>query len=281
MSMNTQLIPDPFHNDTLVLVDDNGTPFVAMRPIVENMGLAWQVQHRKLSEKFASTVTIMVTVGEDGRNRDMVCLPLRKLPAWLYSVNPNKVAPAIADKVRQYQDECDDVLWEYWTTGQVNRKAATASRDLASLVRPSMQAADLIERLRITIDPAARRALYAGVVDCHRVLGIAPPPLDELRPLIPDEPAGVAEIWQLVDELQAVGETLNHSRRPELFALHVPHLVQIAKAHGKKLPTQAIIKFMLRQSVKRVYLGSRVVNSLYTNKAVRCMVFAHTPVAVG
>lgn len=58
-------------------------------------------------------------VAEDGKRRNMVCLPLRKLAGWLQTISPNKVRPEIRDKVIQYQNECDDVLYEYWTKGVV------------------------------------------------------------------------------------------------------------------------------------------------------------------
>lgn len=117
----SNIIPVNFHNDTLALIEHNGQPFVAMKPIVENMGLAWQRQHAKLSEKFSSTITIMVMVAEDGKSREMACLPLRKIPAFLYSINPNKVRPELKDKIIQYQNECDEVLWQYWTKGYVGK----------------------------------------------------------------------------------------------------------------------------------------------------------------
>lgn len=52
----------------------------------------------------------------------MICLAMHKLSGWLYSIMPNKVKPEIRDKVIQYQEECDDVLYEYWTTGEVKAK---------------------------------------------------------------------------------------------------------------------------------------------------------------
>jgi len=113
--MNTQIIPVPSYEGMLVLTGKDNEPFVAMKPVVENMGLAWQVQQRKISEKFKSTVTLMVTTGADGKNYEMTCLPLRKLAAWLYSININKVAPELRGKITRYQNECDDVLWNYWT----------------------------------------------------------------------------------------------------------------------------------------------------------------------
>ncbi|MEH8151305.1 phage antirepressor N-terminal domain-containing protein [Aeromonas caviae] len=59
----------------------------------------------------------------DTQNRAVTCLPLRKLPAWLYSVQPGKVSPVIREKVVAYQEECDEVLWQYWTTGKADRQS--------------------------------------------------------------------------------------------------------------------------------------------------------------
>ncbi|EJQ3893994.1 hypothetical protein N0G64_005292, partial [Escherichia coli] len=83
------------------------------------MGLAWQSQLAKLRQRFASTITEIVMVAEDGKQRNMVSMPLRKLAGWLQTINPNKVKPEIRDKVIRYQEECDDVLYEYWTKGFV------------------------------------------------------------------------------------------------------------------------------------------------------------------
>lgn len=52
----------------------------------------------------------------------MICLALHKLAGWLHTISPNKVKAEIRDKVIQYQEECDDVLYEYWTTGEVKAK---------------------------------------------------------------------------------------------------------------------------------------------------------------
>lgn len=109
----------PFHGDSLYVVNHNGEPYVPMKPVVEGMGLAWQSQLAKLRRRFASTITEIVMVAEDGKRRNMVSLPLRKLAGWLQTISPNKVNPKIRDKVIQYQEECDDVLYEYWTKGVV------------------------------------------------------------------------------------------------------------------------------------------------------------------
>ncbi|AXG42234.1 MULTISPECIES: phage antirepressor N-terminal domain-containing protein [Photorhabdus] len=109
----------PFHGDDLYVVNYNGEPYTPMKPIVEGMGMDWTGQHAKLKQRFKSTIEEIPMVAADGKTRDMVSLPLRKLAGWLATISPNKVKVSIRDKVIQYQEECDDVLYDYWTKGIV------------------------------------------------------------------------------------------------------------------------------------------------------------------
>jgi prophage antirepressor-like protein len=47
----TALVPVQFHGQTLVTTQHNGEPHVAMRPIVEAMGLDWQAQLQRIKRK--------------------------------------------------------------------------------------------------------------------------------------------------------------------------------------------------------------------------------------
>lgn len=109
----------PFHGASLYVVNHNGEPYTPMKPIVEGMGMDWMGQYTKLKQRFSSTIEEISMVAADGKTRKMICLALRKLAGWLNTISPNKVRPEIRDRVIQYQDECDDVLYEYWTKGQV------------------------------------------------------------------------------------------------------------------------------------------------------------------
>lgn len=115
----------PFHAAKLLLVEHEGQPFVPMKPIVEGMGLAWQAQHAKLtSGRFSSVITMIVTTGFDGKQYEMACLPLKKLPGWLMSIHASKVRADLRKNVLAYQDECDDALWAYWNEGHaVNHRS--------------------------------------------------------------------------------------------------------------------------------------------------------------
>ncbi|EEC8560625.1 phage antirepressor N-terminal domain-containing protein [Escherichia coli] len=110
----------PFHGDSLYVVNHNGEPYVPMKPIVEGVGLDWKTQYRKLKQRFNSCMVEMtIQLPGDTQRRPVICLALRKLAGWLQTISPNKVKLKIRDKVIQYQEECDDVLYEYWTKGFV------------------------------------------------------------------------------------------------------------------------------------------------------------------
>ncbi len=106
----------PFHNTNLTMIEHAGQPYVPMKPVVEGMGLDWKSQYRKITNRFKSCMVKMtIQLLGDTQKREVIMLPLRKLPAWLYSVEPNRVKPELKLKVIQYQEECDDVLWNHWT----------------------------------------------------------------------------------------------------------------------------------------------------------------------
>ncbi|PVM57724.1 phage antirepressor N-terminal domain-containing protein [Salmonella enterica] len=119
----------PFHGAELYVVNHNGEPYTPMKPIVEGMGMDWASQFTKMKQRFkTSIVKITMQLPGDEQRREIICLALRKLAGWLQTISPNKVRPEIRDKVIQYQEECDDVLYEYWTKGHVvnPRKAKKA-----------------------------------------------------------------------------------------------------------------------------------------------------------
>lgn len=106
-----------------------GVAYVAMKPIVEGMGLDWKRQHQRITDDpvLGSVMGEKPTVGADGKRRNMLCLPEEYLQGWLFKVNPGKVKPAIRDKVIHYQRECYKVLHRAFTQG----KAETDYRVLA------------------------------------------------------------------------------------------------------------------------------------------------------
>lgn len=125
MTQEINLLKVPFFGTELLLVEHDGQPYVVMKNIVEGMGLTWQPQHEKLKHKFFKGI-MEIVIPSNGGLQSMICMTLRKFPAWLYSINPNKVSPDRKEKIITYQEECDEVLWQYWTTGIATREQVKA-----------------------------------------------------------------------------------------------------------------------------------------------------------
>ena len=139
-----------FLGSEIMIINHDGEPYVAMRTVVEGMGLGWGSQFIKIKQRFKSTVMEIETVANDERNRSMLCLPLRKLFGWLMTINPNKVASHKRQTIIRYQNECDDALWHYWTTGIANREKILQEMELLK-----KQQAESVAR-----GSAAGKALY-------------------------------------------------------------------------------------------------------------------------
>lgn len=108
-----------FNNQELLTLKVGEIIYTAIRPIVEGMGLDWTTQAKKLrnnAEKF--NCRDMPTVAQDGKIREMLCMPIKKLNGWLFSINPEKVKPEIKDDVIAYQEECFEALYNYWHKGE-------------------------------------------------------------------------------------------------------------------------------------------------------------------
>ncbi|EPP24971.1 phage antirepressor N-terminal domain-containing protein [Vibrio fluvialis] len=105
----------PFHGSSLFIIEHNGEPYTPMKHIVEGMGMSWGTQARKLRSNPERWGVFIMNIPSIDLHNDSVCIPLRKLFGWLQSLQPNRVREDIRDKVIQYQNECDDVLWKYWT----------------------------------------------------------------------------------------------------------------------------------------------------------------------
>lgn len=117
-----EMLKAQFLGQEITLIDVSGVAYVAMREIVLGIGLDWKAQHRKLiqqTEKFSCGH--MTTTGKDGKQYEMLCMPIKKLNGWLFSINPNKVRANLKERLENYQEECFLALWDYWAEGVARR----------------------------------------------------------------------------------------------------------------------------------------------------------------
>lgn len=127
----SRAITVPFHGADLYVVEHNGQPYTPMKPIVQAMGLDWGSQFRKVAANETRWGIVNLTIPSAGGEQAMTCLPVRKTAAWLTTIEPGKVKnPEVRARVIQYQNECDDVLWQYWNEGlAVNPRAFSVHAD--------------------------------------------------------------------------------------------------------------------------------------------------------
>ncbi|HEB9074088.1 phage antirepressor N-terminal domain-containing protein [Escherichia coli] len=120
----------PFNGQQIITAMAAGVAYVAMKPIVENLGMSWSTQQTKLMKQISKFNCVhMNMVAADGKLRKLLCLPLKKLNGWLFSINPEKVRADIRDKLIQYQEECFTVLHDYWTKGKAENARKKTSVD--------------------------------------------------------------------------------------------------------------------------------------------------------
>lgn len=127
-AVNTSYVP--FNGQQIITAMAVGVAYVAMKPIVENLGMSWSTQQTKLMKQISKFNCVHVNmVAADGKLRKLLCLPLKKLNGWLFSINPEKVRADIRDKLIQYQEECFTVLHDYWTKGKAENARKKTSVD--------------------------------------------------------------------------------------------------------------------------------------------------------
>lgn len=126
--ISTQTIS--FNNQSLITIEQNGSHYVAMKPICENIGLSWEPQLLRIKRDnvLSSTMIVMIIVAEDGKKREMICLPIEYLNGWLFGIDINRCNPEIRDTLIKYKKECYQALHDYWFNGKAERKTTVDDR---------------------------------------------------------------------------------------------------------------------------------------------------------
>ncbi|MDE6267322.1 MAG: phage antirepressor N-terminal domain-containing protein [Muribaculaceae bacterium] len=116
----------------IVTVEQNGEIFVPIKPICEVVTVNYTSQVEKLQsdETFAtSTVPLRGIVAADGKEREMLCLPLWLVYLWLGTINPKYVSDEARPKVIAYRLECARALYEHFT-GSMRRTIETNNAEI-------------------------------------------------------------------------------------------------------------------------------------------------------
>jgi len=113
-----------FYGDYLTAIFDGETVWVAVKPIIENLGLKWEGQYRKIMADpvLSQVIDEKSITARDGKKYRSLCLPLEYINGLLFKINPNKIPnPQVREKVIRYQKECYKALYEYFIADRVRR----------------------------------------------------------------------------------------------------------------------------------------------------------------
>ncbi|CDG39642.1 MULTISPECIES: phage antirepressor N-terminal domain-containing protein [Asaia] len=115
--MTNALTTIDFHGAKLVAIagDRPENTLVAMKPIVESMGLDWSFQRKKLNAHPVLSKGVAVTaIPSDGGEQDGTCLSLDLLNFWLATIHPDRLKDEVRATVIRYQTECARVLFNHF-----------------------------------------------------------------------------------------------------------------------------------------------------------------------
>lgn len=119
---------------SIQLVLDNKEKLVPIKPICEALGIDEDAQRRKLQEdEFLNSTTVLSTVvAADGKQREMVCLPLEFIFGWLFTINPKNVKEEAREAVSKYRIECYRALYKHFSAQAefLNEKQALLEQQL-------------------------------------------------------------------------------------------------------------------------------------------------------
>ena len=153
--MSHNLVTVDFHGQSLVAVLIDGNPYVAMKPICENIGLNWDAQRQRIRRSpVLDQGAVVITVPSPSGDQETLCLPLDMLNGWLFGVDVNRVREEIRPKLMQYQKECFGVLFRHF----MPQPATSAPNPAIDYDRISpAQAQELKELVQAVVDTGKQK----------------------------------------------------------------------------------------------------------------------------
>lgn len=105
------------NNVQIEVVESEDQNYVPVKPICDALGIDFKSQYDKIKndETLISTVVLSTIVAQDGKHRDMVCIPFKYVFGWLFTISPKNVSESARKSVLQYRNECYDALYDYFS----------------------------------------------------------------------------------------------------------------------------------------------------------------------
>ena len=111
-----KIITVDFRDDTLFAVEKDDGVFVAIKPIVQTIGLDWKAQLRRVTDDaILSKGMVVATIPSPGGAQITTCLRLDLVNGWLFTLEDSRVKdPVVRERVLTYKRECYSVLFNHF-----------------------------------------------------------------------------------------------------------------------------------------------------------------------
>lgn len=145
--MSNDIVEVPFNGSMMIAQRfDDGEIYAALKPICEDIGIAYNGQWERLNRTPWATIRMIRTVGADGKQRDMVAISRKTLTMWLATIDTNRLSDEQArHNVTVYQKEAAEALDQYFNEGGAIR-VSDADSDEDIMARAVLVAQKTIER---------------------------------------------------------------------------------------------------------------------------------------
>ena len=125
-----------FYGDVLSVALMDDVPDVALRPIIDFIGVEWTAQFQRVQrdDVLNEERRLVVMIGADGKQREMLSLPLELIPGWIFGISGSRLKnPEQAAKLKRYRRECFKVLWNAFSGGASAPSVPVASTSTSVL----------------------------------------------------------------------------------------------------------------------------------------------------
>jgi hypothetical protein len=103
-------------NNIEIVVVENGEKMVAVKPVCDAIGIAsnGQIEKIKTDPLLDSTYKTVLSVGADGKEREMFSIPFKFVFGWLFRIDSRNVKEEARPLVEKYQLECYNALYNHF-----------------------------------------------------------------------------------------------------------------------------------------------------------------------
>lgn len=152
-----------FRGDQLYGFENDDGVYVALKPIVESMGLDWSAQLKRVKRDpiLAEGMAMMATPFGRGGDQEAVCLKMDLVNGWLFTIDSSRIAnDQVRDRVLLYQRECYGVLFKHFYKGAKATPEPLVIEDHEEAANPDSVKVRLVTECRQTFGNRASGQLW-------------------------------------------------------------------------------------------------------------------------